>query len=144
MYTWFWRSSPHPALSVFDAPDSTTTCTRRNRSNTPLQALTLLNDQASFEFAQALAVRLLAFKVDDPERLRLAYRLCLCREPSSAERLRLEKLVRDLSEHFQANREEARSLLPPEFPSDMDAVGFASWLTVARVLLNLDEFMTRE
>ena len=45
MYTYFWRSSPHPGLMVFDAPDSTTSCTRRNRSNTPLQALTLLNDQ---------------------------------------------------------------------------------------------------
>ena len=47
MYTYFWRSSPHPGLMVFDAPDSTTSCTRRNRSNTPLQALTLLNDKAT-------------------------------------------------------------------------------------------------
>src|SRR5439155_8601499 len=59
MYTYFWRSAPHPALTVFDAPDSTTTCTRRNRSNTPLQALTLLNDQAFFELAQGLAARVL-------------------------------------------------------------------------------------
>ncbi len=60
MYTFFWRSAPHPGLTVFDAPDAGTTCTRRNRSNTPLQALTLLNDQAYVEFAQGLARRVLA------------------------------------------------------------------------------------
>ncbi len=52
MYTWFWRSAPHPGLVVFDAPDAGTTCTRRNRSNTPLQALTLLNDESYLEFAR--------------------------------------------------------------------------------------------
>src|SRR5262249_25403932 len=59
MYTYFWRSAPHPALVTFDAPDSTTTCTRRNRSNTPLQALTLLNDSGFVEYAQGLAERIL-------------------------------------------------------------------------------------
>ncbi len=59
MYTYFWRSAPHPGLTVFDAPDATAACTRRNRSNTPLQALTLLNDQGFVEFAQALAQRIL-------------------------------------------------------------------------------------
>ena len=52
MYTFFWRSAPHPGLTVFDAPDATSACTRRNRSDTPLQALTLLNDQAFFECAR--------------------------------------------------------------------------------------------
>ena len=57
MYTYFWRSAPHPLLVTFDAPDAQPTCTRRNRSNTPLQALTLLNDAGFFEFAQGLAAR---------------------------------------------------------------------------------------
>ena len=60
LYTYFWRASPHPALTVFDAPDAGTTCTRRNRSNTPLQALTLLNDAGFAEFAYGLACRLLS------------------------------------------------------------------------------------
>ena len=59
LYTYFWRATPHPALVVFDAPDATRACTRRMRSNTPLQALTLLNDPAFIEFAGALADRVL-------------------------------------------------------------------------------------
>ena len=59
LYTHFWRSSPDPGLMVFDAPNSTTACTRRARSNTPLQALTLLNDEAYVERAEALAARVL-------------------------------------------------------------------------------------
>ncbi|MCD6051647.1 MAG: cytochrome, partial [Verrucomicrobia bacterium] len=59
MYTFFWRATPNPALMVFDAPDGFSACTRRPRSNTPLQALTLLNDQAYYELAQALAERVI-------------------------------------------------------------------------------------
>src|SRR5213078_1851356 len=94
MYTFFQRSAPHPALIVFDAPDGTATCTRRNRSNTPLQALTLLNDQGFFEFAQGLAGRVLgAAKNDDAERLRSAFQLCLARLPRAMEQQRLADLI---------------------------------------------------
>lgn len=114
LYTHLWRATPHPALAVFDAPDGFSTCTRRIRSNTPLQALTLLNDEQFFEFAQALATLLgkAAHPIDQ------GFRLCLGRQPSPVERDRLEKLVRDN-------------------PRDR-------WLTLARVLLNLDETITRE
>jgi mono/diheme cytochrome c family protein len=131
LYTYFWRSAPHPGLTVFDAPDATTTCTRRNRSNTPLQALTLLNDQGYFELAQGLARRILReAQPDNAERLRHAFRLCLARGPSVAEQARLtELLARQLAES-EASGEDAKQL--------------AAWTTVARVLLNLDEFITRE
>jgi hypothetical protein len=79
LYTFFFRASPHPALTVFDAPDSFTTCTRRMRSNTPLQALTLLNDSAHFEFAQAMA------KIIEKEGVDSAFRRCLARQPTGAE-----------------------------------------------------------
>jgi hypothetical protein len=125
LYTFFWRSAPHPGLMVFDAPESVATCTRRNRSNTPLQALTLLNDQAYFEFAQALAGRVLReAKPADGERLRHAFRLCLARTPTPAEEQRLTGLLRELL----AEGDDLRQ----------------AWTTVARVLLNLDEFITRE
>ncbi len=75
MYTYLWRSSPYPAMTVFDFPDANVACTRRNRSNTPLQSLTLANDQQFVEIAQGLAVRTLnAALGDDAERLRFAFR----------------------------------------------------------------------
>jgi hypothetical protein len=145
MYTWFWRSAPHPALTVFDAPDSTTTCTRRNRSNTPLQALTMLNDQAAFEFAQALAQRvLLADCKEDSERIRLAFRLCVCRDPKEKEQERLERLLNVLMKDARAHPEEVKNLAPSVLPTRVDTATFVSWVTMARVLLNLDEFLTRD
>jgi len=123
LYTFFWRSAPHPDLTVFDAPEALSTCTRRNRSNTPLQALTLLNDQGFYEFAQALANRILReSNSEDGERIGYAFRLCLGRQPRSRERQALERLLQ--------RQRGGKSL---------DA-----WTCVARVLLNLDEFITRE
>jgi hypothetical protein len=128
LYTYFWRSAPHPGLTVFDAPDATSTCTRRNRSNTPLQALTLLNDQAFFEFARGLAGRILQESPPgDEARLGHAFRLCLGRQPNRRERSALARLL---------ERERAAR----GHPDTEQAV----WTAVARVLLNLDEFITRE
>jgi mono/diheme cytochrome c family protein len=123
LYTYFWRSAPHPDLTVFDASDALSTCTRRNRSNTPLQALTLLNDQGFYEFAQALADRILREGPgNDRQRIAYAFRLCLGRQPNEREQQTLELLLK--------KQHEAKAL---------DA-----WTSVARVLLNLDEFITRE
>lgn len=125
MYTYFWRSAPHPNLIAFDAPDATNTCTRRNRSNTPLQALTLLNEQGFHELAQGLAERIQKeSQPDDLARIRHAFRLALSREPRPAEAARLHELVRQ-----------------SRLEGDTEAT---CWLTVSRVLLNLDEFITRE
>src|SRR5205814_4788017 len=86
LYTHFWRAAPHPALTTFDAPDAGTSCTRRNRSNTPLQALTLLNDRGFAEYAYGLAARLLSEGKTDPAgEVRQACCLCLGREPSEPE-----------------------------------------------------------
>jgi mono/diheme cytochrome c family protein len=130
LYTHWWRATPHPALSVFDAPDGFSACTRRIRSNTPLQALTLLNDQQFYEFAEALAARALkADSKDDTARLDYAFRLCLSRPPSETEKQRLQQLL------SQQVTQEA---------GDETARRGEAWKTVARVLLNLDETITRE
>src|SRR5439155_16825373 len=123
------RATPHPSLSVFDAPDSFSTCTRRIRSNTPFQALTLLNDDAYFEFAEALAARVLREgPKDNTARLEYAFRLCLARKPAPDEQQRLNELLstelRDVEGKADRNETEG-------------------WTTVARVLLNLDETITR-
>jgi hypothetical protein len=145
IYTHFWRSAPHPALTVFDAPESTTTCTRRNRSNTPLQALTLLNDQAFFELAQGLAIRILAEAgPTDTSRLRHAFRLCLAREPSAWERERLSQLLARQLDDLKATPADARLLAPAALPPRTGVGQLAAWTMVVRVLLNLDEFITRE
>ncbi len=156
MYTHFWRSAPHPALTVFDAPEATTACTHRNRSNTPLQALTLLNDQAFFEFAQGLAMRVLAnprmstigktaeAKPTDCERIRYVFRLCLARPPSDFEQTRLETLLFQQRTDFQSDSDDAHIPIPANLPSGIDSRELAAWTAVARVLLNLDEFITRE
>ena len=128
LYTFFFRATPPPALNVFDAPDGFSACTRRIRSNTPLQALTLLNDAAFHEFAEALAARVLQDAApQDPARLAHAFRLCVARPPTAAEHTRLAAL---LEQQLAAESGEQKQL--------------AAWTTVARVLLNLDETITRE
>ena len=105
LYTFAFRATPPPALNVFDAPDGYFSCTRRIRSNTPLQALTLLNDKTSVEFADALE------KIIQADGVESAFRRCTSRRPNQEELVLLNSL--DLR-------------------------------SAARVLLNLDETITRE
>jgi mono/diheme cytochrome c family protein len=144
MYTFFWRSAPHPGLTVFDAPDATAACTRRNRSNTPLQALTLLNDQAFIECAQALAVRILRECPNESDRLDYAFRLTLCRPPGSREREILSAMWHKQREALSADEKEARSLVQKTTLPGTNMAEQAAWVQFARVLLNLDECITRE
>ncbi len=145
MYTHYWRSALHPALLVFDAPDAIATCTRRIRSNTPLQALTLLNDQQFVELAQGLAARVLKEgPAEDAGRIRYAMRLALSRQPGAAEAGRLERFLRQQLEAFRETPDEARALVAKDLPAQADLAQAAAWTAVARVLLNLDEFITRE
>ena len=138
MYTYFWRSAPHPQLVTFDAPDASVACTRRNRSNTPLQALTLLNDAGFYEYAQGLAKRITnEGSGDDTARLKYAFHLCVARDPSDRELSRLESFLVRQREELDAQPEEAKKLSP-------NAPDRAAWVMIARVLLNLDEVITRE
>ncbi|MEZ5365278.1 MAG: DUF1553 domain-containing protein [Bryobacterales bacterium] len=112
MYTYFWRASPHPGLMVFDAPDSTNACTRRPRSNTPLQALTLLNDKAYYEFAQGMAKRVLHDGgASNADRLDYAFELCVARPPDSEERSELSDFSPSSSTSCKPTRT-TRSKLP--------------------------------
>ena len=130
LYTHWWRATPHPALAVFDAADGFSACTRRIRSNTPLQALTLLNDQQFYEFAEALATRVLkgSFTSGDGP-IDYAFRLCLARKPNPTEKQRLQQLVQQQIAQEAGDEKTRRK---------------EALKTVARVLLNLDETITRE
>ena len=136
MYILFQRTAPYPMLMNFDAPDSFTSCARRRRSNSPLQALNLLNDPVFHEAAQALALRVL--KEAPPEaRIDHAFLLALGRLPSGRERQRLEQFLAAQSASLAASPDTARQLLPL-------APGEAAWVGAAKALLNLEEFITRE
>ena len=144
MYTHFWRAAPHPGLVLFDAPDSTMTCTRRNRSNTPLQALTLLNDESFGEMARALAARVLREAHTLPERVRRIYQLTLARDPDGDETEYLQEFVNEMIEGFSSNPLEASEFSRSEKQSGDDVALLAAWTAAGRVLINLDEFITRE
>jgi hypothetical protein len=141
LYTWFQRTSPYPMLMTFDAPDSNVCVVRRERSNTPLQALTLLNDAVFVECAQALGRRLAA-KGTVAERVAHGMRLCVGREPTPAEVNRLSRLYSDLLALCQADPAAAEKLAGKDATGDPAEA--AARAALARALLNLDEFVTRE
>jgi hypothetical protein len=145
MYTHFWRSSPYPALIVFDAPNGNVTCTRRVRSNTPLQALTLANDVQFVECALALATDVMQLAPTElSERAKWLFRRCLARDPSPAELARLMQFVQQQVTNYEVDVEAADELLGPHGGSTIQRVELAAWSATARVLMNLDEFITRE
>jgi hypothetical protein len=128
LYIHYQRTTPYPFLVNFDAPDTTLSCTRRRVSDTALQSLDLLNDPVFFEAAQALANRVQTEAQGDfSARLAFAYRLCLNRPPTAKETARLASYF-DTQSGIRAKDPEA----------------IEPWVGVSRILLNLDEFITRE
>ena len=145
IYTHIWRSSLYPAMAAFDFPDPNVACTRRNRSNTPLQSLTLANDETFFEFARGFATKLLEAPVaDDSQRLSLAVETALGREPTSTELARLSGYLQQQRDQFEKDPTAAAAFAPKPLPSNASASDAAAWTAVSRVLMNLDEFITRE
>jgi hypothetical protein len=144
VYILFQRTTPYPQLITFDAPDSNVTKCRRDRSDTALQALNLLNDPVFFEAAQALAVRILTEASRSfPDQLDYAFALCLARGPKPAESAKLSAQFGELKQMIAQNAQLAGTLLPIGLEG-VDATEAAAWVGLGRVLLNLDEFITRE
>jgi hypothetical protein len=145
MYTFFKRTSPHPNLITFDCPDANSTCIERQSSNTPLQALTSLNNETFAETARAFARRLLsADSADDAARLSYAMRLSVARTITPEEHVQLQALLDDSKAWYAAHPDQAGQLIGKETVSGVPSETAAAWISVARVLLNLDEFITRE
>jgi hypothetical protein len=144
LYIFFQRTVPYPMLMTFDAPDSNVACMRRERSNTPLQALTLLNDPVFFECAQALGLRMADVPTSDVgEKIREGFQYCFGRVPSKAEAKRLEELYTTQVKLLEMKPENAKKLVGAK-AAEADAPAKAALVALARVLLNLDEFITRE
>ncbi len=150
LYTFFVRSAPYPLFTTFDSPDFQTVCTRRVRSNTPLQSLTLANDPAFIEIAQGLAARLVrdvpgTFAATLDARLRHAFVLCFSRPPSAAELATLHGYVERSVKGFTAQPETAKGMVNQELvKTGLSEAESAALSAAARVLFNTDNFITRE
>jgi hypothetical protein len=146
LYTFWKRQSPPPALLTFDGPTRETCTVQRARTNTPLQALALLNDVTFVEAGRALAALALAQSGDDDSRLRYAFRRVTARLPEEAELIHLRRLLAQQRARFAQDRAGAQRLLNIGASSagrDGDPIEHAAWSTVAHALLNLDETIVR-
>lgn len=150
IYTFRRRSTPYPMLTNFDAPNGDFSCVRRTRSNTPLQALTTLNETLFMECARNLALITLKETAGDRERLSWAFRRCVSRPLTAAEQQVLLDLLSKEQGRFSQPGANPWQLAandpekPPELPKDATPAELAAWTVVSRVLLNLDETVTKE
>lgn len=146
LYTMFYRSSPYPLLTTFDAPNFQTTCTRRPRSNTPLQSLTIANDPVFLEIAQGFAGRLVrelpAATLD--ERLQRAFVIALGRTPSEQEISILSRYAREQATDLGHDLTAARAIAGAELAESASPTQAAALVAAARVIFNTDAFITRE
>jgi hypothetical protein len=146
MYTFWKRASPPPTLVTFDAPDRETCVVRRARTNTPLQALVLMNDPTYIEAARKLAERLMREAKSSEERISLAFRLTTGRQPQAAEMAILQKVFNAQLAVYQKDSKAALKLLAVgESPRDvcLEPAELAAWTALANVILNLDETVTK-
>ena len=141
------RSVLYPMLTTFDAPDAADACVRRERSNTPLQALTMMNEETFVEAAQSLALRVMREAPHDTsKRLQSLFLMVLNRQPRAEELKRLQTFYTEQKTRVQnggAEALKAASFIEEAVPAS-EAVDAASLVATARVLMNLDEFINRE
>jgi len=151
LYTFRYRSVPNPMLESFDAPNGDASCVRRGRSNTPLQALVTLNEPLFLESARALAMRALRDGgATDERRIAYAFRRCLSRGPSSTELVELTGFLQRQATRIAQGWVNAQDLAglaaprPDTLPKGVTPSQVAAYTALSRVLLNLDETITKE
>ncbi len=148
MYTFWKRALPFPTLLAFDAPPAENSCTRRVRSNTPLQALTTLNERTFIEAAQAMGLRVLKEGGrDDRSRSDYAFRLVVGRAPTASELKLLLAYWDEQYRYFEDHSDAALAVALPDpkaVPPDVNVHKAAAWAMLSRAILNLDETITKE
>lgn len=147
LYTWWQRSFPHPSMIAFDAPTREECAAERNRSNIPQQALVLLNDPTYVEASRAFAARILREGGSDmTARITWAWRQALARAPRADELELMQGLVNKHLAQYRSQPKEAEALLGvglKPVPEELDKPELAAWTSVARVIFNLHETVTR-
>ncbi len=146
LYTTWRRSNPYPSMTTFDAPNREVCTVRRTRTNTPLQALVVLNDPVYLEAAQSLARKMAAAGATPEEHLREGFRRVLSRSPEPAEAARLLTLYEQLRADYEKSPEAAKAMATKPLgplPGEWKEPELAAWTGVANVLLNLDEFLMK-
>ncbi len=146
LYTEWRRTSPYPSMTTFDAPNREVCTVRRNRSNTPLQALVTMNDPVYIETAQALARRMAKSGATPADHAKHGFRLCLARPPGDGELQRLTALFEEAHTFYKQDSVKAAEMATTPIgpaPAGMDVAELAAWTTVANVLLNLDETLMK-
>ena len=145
LYTYVRRTSPYPSLVTFDAPSREVCTARRVRTNTPLQALTTMNDPAFFEAAQHLAKRMaIEAGPQATDRVVHGFRLCLSRSPNPDELREVLSYQSEQRRRFAEDLEAALAVVEEQWKPGFDLADLAAWTLVANVLLNLDETVTKE
>ena len=146
MYTFFKRTAPHPNLTTFDCPDANTTCVHRQSSNTPLQALILLNNAVYTEAARSFAKTLLQTEknLSDDERLNLAFLRCVSRPMNGTESNQFGSLLKASREWYKSHEEDAKKMTGGSGVEGTPIAESAAWTATCRMMLNMDEFITRD
>jgi hypothetical protein len=140
LYTEWRRTSPYPSMTTFDAPNREVCTIRRNRTNTPLQALVTLNDPVYIEAAQNLARRMMQNGSSVADRIRSGFEICLARDPNDKEAHRLAALFGEALADYAKSPEKSKQMASVDRP---EVVELAAWTAVANVLLNLDETLMK-
>jgi hypothetical protein len=146
IYTFIKRTAPHPLMENFDMPNRESSCIRRDRTNTPLQALQLMNDVQHYEAARAFAEQILAAAPGTGERIVYAYRRALSRHADADEIATVAVFAQTQLARYQAAPEEAKKAInfgESKPSSDVDPAELAAWSLVANLILNLDEAIVR-
>ena len=146
LYTMWRRSNPYPSMTAFDAPSREICTIRRDRTNTPLQALVTLNDPVYIEAAQALARRMTTAGSTPAEQAVHGFRLCVARPPNETELQQLTDLYQRARRAFASDAEAAKKMATEPLgpaPEEVDVIDLAAWTVVANVLMNLDEMLMK-
>jgi hypothetical protein len=146
LYTTWRRSNPYPSMVAFDAPNREVCTVRRDRTNTPLQALVTMNDPVYIEAAQALARKMVSSGKSVAERISTGFEICLSRKPDAGELKRLVELFEQIKEKYSQDESLAMQMATDPIgpvPAGMNTTDLAALTVTCNVLLNLDEILMK-